>query len=90
MPTTLTLHKVAWCNTFNHSTAINCDGYGSKAHLTSADGKAGKTLCGKEFPAVKGYPSTVGFCKRCCNAAYKMGFEKGFTKELGWVESSDE
>lgn len=84
-----TLRTVSWTNIWNRSLASDRDGIGTKPHLTADTGLSGKTLCGRAFPDDKGYPSTWGesFCKRCLNRAYKMGFEKGFTRGLSAVPS---
>jgi hypothetical protein len=80
---------VAWCNVWNRSLANDGDGYGTKRHLTASEGVAGRTLCGKSFPADKGYPSTwgAGYCRRCVKAAYAKGYTQGFTKGLYAVPS---
>lgn len=90
VPTVTRLRTVAWCNLWNVIAANNGDGYGTKSHLTADEGYSGKTLCGKAFPEYKGYPSTwgAGFCKRCLSAAYKRGYEKGFTRGLRGVPSA--
>jgi hypothetical protein len=75
---------VIWCNDRNMVQANNGDGYGSKSHLSI---KNPNTLCGKIFPAYKGFPSSTGFCKKCLSIAYKKGYPKGFTKSLEEVPS---
>lgn len=47
------------------------NGRGSKIHLTEAEGAEGKTLCGKVFPADKGYPYHLGMCKTCLRKSGK-------------------
>lgn len=59
-----TLRRVAWMNIHNWR-AIDRDGAGTRVHLTEEAGSSGKTLCGKEFPAAKGYPSNFKFCRKC-------------------------
>lgn len=81
------LRKVAWCNVWNRARANDTDGVGSLTHLTASTGVAGDTLCGKSFPRDKGFPSTYRFCKRCLNRAYKLGYAKGFTRQLESVPS---
>lgn len=82
--TVVRLRVVQWCNIWNVSLASDRDGYGTKYHLTKMEGREGKTLCGRPYPADKGSPSTwgEGYCRRCVNIAYRMGYEKGFTKGL--------
>jgi hypothetical protein len=84
-----TLRTVEWCNLWNYSAAYHSDGVGTKTHLTTAEGLAGKTLCGRRFPTDKGYPSNVGFCKACLKKAYAAGHPRGFTKALACVPSEE-
>ena len=89
---TKTLRKVEWVNNWDEIRASNTDGYGTKVHLTDSRDLEGKTLCGKAFPAWKGYPSSwgSGICKRCLNKALKMGFEKDVLGSLDSVKSEEE
>jgi hypothetical protein len=80
----MTLRKVAWCNVWNWSD-IDADGVGTKIHLTASLGELGKTLCGRAFPSAEGCPSPVGFCQRCQQKAYQMGYSKGFSKTLDFI-----
>lgn len=82
--TVVRLRVVQWLNIWNWSLASDCDGYGTKYHLSMMEGRTGKSLCGRQYPAEKGSPSSwgAGYCKRCLNRAYRMGYEKGFTKGL--------
>ena len=79
------LRKVHWRNLWNWTS--ESDGVGSAVHLTDDAGATGKTLCGRVFPAHKGYSSSLKICKRCINKAYKAGHPKGFTAKLEWVPS---
>lgn len=46
----------------------------SSSHsITSSSGLSGKTLCGRPFPAAKGYPVAVRYRKRCLSVAKKAG-----------------
>ena len=80
------MRKVCWCNLWNSAAALHGD-VGSKVHLTQSVGSTGKTLCGKTFPADKGYPAAAQLCKRCVRIAYSQGCERGFTERLDWVGS---
>ncbi len=82
------LRRVQWVSWRDHVAAMNAD-RGCHHHLTDNDGIAGKTLCGRQYPADKGFPSPLAgrWCKRCLNAAYKRGFERGFTKGIESVPS---
>lgn len=81
------LKKVRWQNIDQQLSLSDDLGKSSKTHLTISTELSGKTLCGKVFPKDKGVTSNVvKFCKSCLKKAYKMGYEKGFTKELDLVE----
>lgn len=60
------MKKVLWSNVWNWT---HSGGIASRVHLTNDDGLTGKTLCGKEFPRVKGTPSGYATCKRCWKKA---------------------
>jgi hypothetical protein len=81
------LRRVQWVNWRDRGMKELHGDVGCRIHLTSAEGLTGKTLCGREFPADKGWYSPHKFCKRCVNKAYKMGFQQGFTKDLDSVPS---
>ena len=57
----------------------------TRIHITSAAGLSGKTLCGRPFPATKGYPVAVRFCKRCVTAAQRAGVSKESVRALAYV-----
>lgn len=80
------MRKVCWCNLWNSAAAYHSD-VGSLIHLTEAEGVAGKTLCGKSFPADKGYPASGRLCKRCVKAARAQGHPQGFSVNLEYVPS---
>ena len=82
------MRKVCWCNLWNRSAAFHHD-VGSRVHLTEAEGVTGKTLCGREFPADKGYPAHAHVCKRCVQIARKRGYQRGFTLYLEFVPSRE-
>lgn len=56
------MKKVLWSNVWNWT---HSGGIASRVHLTDAEGRTGKTLCGKEFPIEKGHPSGYAVCKAC-------------------------
>lgn len=80
------LRRVAWCNLWNIARANDTDGMGSRWHLTTSPGLSGRTLCGKSFPAVKGYPSVWRACRRCQRIAQQRGL---VDDELPIVPSRD-
>ncbi len=56
------MRLVAWKNLWNWSCE---EGGTTRLHLTNDEGLAGKTLCGREYPRAKGYPTAVRYCKTC-------------------------
>ncbi len=81
-----TLRRVQWVNVWQHVQSFSGDA-GTRAHLTSESGLSGKTLCGRSYPADKGFYSPHKYCKRCVKRAYALGFGKGFTKNIDFVPS---
>ena len=81
------LRRVQWVNLWQRGYQELHGDVGSRVHLTQSEGPSGKTLCGREFPADKGYYSPHKWCKVCVNKAYKLGFQKGFTKGIDYVPS---
>lgn len=73
------LRQVVWSNVWNWT---NANGHGTRVHLTEAIGEAGKTLCGKEFPAEKGTPAGIFVCKRCLK---KSELTIAQIRNLPWV-----
>lgn len=82
------MRKVCWCNIWNSAAAYHSD-VGSRVHLTEAEGLTGKTLCGKSFPADKGYPAHAQLCKRCVRIARNKGCQQGFSQNLDYVPSKE-
>lgn len=82
------LYHVAWCNVWNRSAASHRDGAGTRLHLTDSASVRGKTLCGKTFPADKGYPSWTRACQSCLKKARAAGVTT--TRDLPWVRSVEE
>jgi hypothetical protein len=76
------LRRVQWVNFWDRGMKELHSDVGCLAHLTAYLGFKGKTLCGKEYPEDKGQYSPARYCRRCINAAYKIGYEKGFTKQI--------
>jgi len=60
------LRQVVWSNLWNWT---HSGGHGSRVHLTENAGISGTTLCGKDFPRVKGHPIAAYMCKRCMKKA---------------------
>jgi hypothetical protein len=56
------MRKVKWRNVWNWSQE---EGGTTRLHLTISEGLSGTTLCGREFPRQKGYPTAVRICKSC-------------------------
>lgn len=83
------LRNVAWCNLWTVGASYRGQETPGRVHITDAEGITGKTLCGRKFPANKGFPSAGRYCKRCCAAAYARGEVKGFSKDLEWVPSEE-
>ena len=83
------LRVVAWTSVWNYTGGLHRDGAGSRIHLTETAGLAGKTLCGRDFPSAKGYPSPTRRCSHCL----RMARLRGILPDLGvtgmeWVGSS--
>ena len=77
-----TLRTVQWVTFAQRGYQEMHSDVGSRVHLTESKMLYGVTLCGRSFPVDKGFYSPHKFCRRCVNKAYKMGFQKGFTKGL--------
>ncbi len=84
-PSPKPLRSVAWVNVWNRIGSLHHDTPG-RLHLTASAGRAGQTLCGRDFPKDKGYTTAFRYCKRCVQLAYTMGYQPGFTKSLDRVE----
>jgi hypothetical protein len=56
------MRTVKWKNLWNWSSE---EGGTTRLHLTNDEGLSGTTLCGREFPRRKGYPTAVHYCKAC-------------------------
>lgn len=80
------LRLVIWQNLWNWTLE---EGGTTRIHITSAVGLSGKTLCGRPFPAAKGYPVAVRFCKRCTTAALRTGITKEQIRTLAYVGGMD-
>jgi hypothetical protein len=90
MPTlNTTLRRVAWCNVWNAAYQSR-DGNGSKVHLTTSEQATGKTLCGRIFPADKGYPASIGTCRACLRAMTVEQARQVPIRDLEWVPSVEE
>ena len=76
--------SVKWRNLWNWTSE---EGGTTRMHLTGSEGLSGTTLCGREFPDSKGYPTAVRYCKTCVKKS-KMTVEQ--IKELEYVPSSAE
>ena len=78
------MRLVKWQTTMNYS----LDGGGTtRLHLTEAEGLAGKTLCGREFLARKGWPTAVRYCKTCVR---KAALDRAALAGLEEVPSAEE
>lgn len=78
------MKKVLWSNVWNWT---HSGGIASRVHLTNDSGLAGKTLCGKAYPRVKGCPSGYAFCKQCFK---KAGMPVKELSALPYVPSAEE
>jgi len=56
------MRTVKWKNLWNWTSE---EGGTTRLHLTTSVGASGTTLCGREFPRAKGYPTAVRYCKSC-------------------------
>ena len=56
------MKTVKWRNVWNWTSE---EGGTTRLHLTTSEGLEGTTLCGREFPRRKGYPTAVRYCKAC-------------------------
>lgn len=66
------MRTVKWKNLWNYTQE---EGGTTRLHLTSSEGLTGKTLCGREYPRNKGYPTAVRYCKTCVKKS-KLTFEQ--------------
>lgn len=80
------LRLVIWQNVWNWTLEESGT---TRIHITSSAGLSGKTLCGRPFPAAKGYPVAVRYCKRCVTAAKKLGRDIQEIKTLAYVRSQE-
>lgn len=65
------LRRVAWQNIWNWTLEESGT---TRIHITAAQQRSGKTLCGRPFPVEKGYPVSLRFCKRCLAKAKASGY----------------
>lgn len=63
---------VKWRNTWNWSSA---EGGTTRLHLTKDTTLSGITLCGREYPRCKGYPTAIRYCKTCIKKS-KLSYEE--------------
>jgi len=56
------MRLVKWRNVWNWTSE---EGGTSRLHITNSEALSGTTLCGREFPRRKGYPTAVRYCKTC-------------------------
>lgn len=66
------MRLVKWKNLWNWTSE---EGGTTRLHLTSSEGLSGTTLCGREFPRCKGYPTAVRYCKVCVKKS-KLTYEQ--------------
>lgn len=81
-PLPVVLRLVIWQNLWNWTQEESGT---TRIHITSMAGLSGKTLCGRPYPATKGYPVAVRFCKRCTNAAQRTGITAEQIRTLAYV-----
>ena len=74
------LHRVIWCKSVSAMSQLHGD-YGTTVHITESNAASGKTLCGREYPRDKGYPSVNRVCKICKR---KAGLDD--IRVLPWVK----
>jgi hypothetical protein len=75
---------VKWRNVWNWTGE---EGGTTRLHLTNDSGFTGRTLCGREFPARKGYPTAVRYCKICIR---KSGLSFQQIRELEDVPDAED
>lgn len=80
------LRLVIWQNVWNWTLEESGT---TRIHVTSSAGLSGKTLCGRPFPAAKGYPVAVRYCKRCEAAAKRLGHEAQEIRKFNYVRSQE-
>ncbi len=78
------MRLVAWKNLWNWTQE---EGGTTRLHLTEAEGLAGKTLCGREFPRRKGFPFSTRYCKVCVR---KSKLKLAQLRALEYVPSADD
>lgn len=78
------MRLVKWRNVWNWTGE---EGGTTRLHLTNDEGLAGKTLCGREFPRRKGYPTAVRHCKTCLKNAKLSPAQ---VRTLEYVPSAEE
>lgn len=61
------LRTVKWKNLWNYTAE---EGGTTRLHLTAAEGTTGKTLCGRDYPRNKGFPTAVRYCKTCVKKSH--------------------
>lgn len=66
------MRTVKWRNVWNWTGE---EGGTTRLHLTDSEGVAGTTLCGRDFPHAKGYPTAVRYCKTCVKRS-KLTYEQ--------------
>jgi hypothetical protein len=78
------MRTVKWRNIWNWTSE---EGGTTRLHLTNSEGLSGSTLCGREFPRRKGYPTAVRYCKACVKKS-KLTYEQ--IRALDSVPSAEE
>lgn len=66
------MRTVKWRNVWNWTGE---EGGTTRLHLTADDGLSGKTLCGRDYPRRKGYPTAVHYCKTCVKKSGRSSIE---------------
>jgi len=78
------MRTVKWMTTMNYS--IDGGGGTTRLHLTESEGLQGRTLCGRNFPARKGWPTAARYCAVCLR---KAGLDRDALAALSQVPSEE-
>ena len=78
------MKKVKWRNVWNWSSE---EGGTTRLHLTESNELSGSTLCGREYPRRKGYPTAVRYCKTCVKKS-SLTYDQIHT--LGFIPNTEE